>query len=181
MKRYEVCWVRLDPVLRREMAKQRWNPMGIISPGSPGLYEEQYTKALRKHADYAICNTAWFNPKSEMTKIVGAAFKKRHPKDLIDFHGTNVGYTFDAIMIAAAAFARAKSSDPKALADAIRTTNIRDNVSTGPGIQFDAKGQNTRSFATVVQWQKQEMKVVYPQGLAVASPIMLPLPPWDRR
>src|SRR3954471_22579788 len=29
-------------LLRREMVKQRWNPMGIISPGSPGMYEEQY-------------------------------------------------------------------------------------------------------------------------------------------
>ena len=61
---------------RREMVKQRWNPMGIISPGSPGLYEEQFTKALGKYAEYAICNTVWFNPKSEMTRNVGAAFAK---------------------------------------------------------------------------------------------------------
>ena len=37
-----------------------------------------------------------------------------------------------------------RSTDPKALADAIRTTNITDNVSIGPGIQFDAKGQNDK-------------------------------------
>ena len=29
-------------LLRREMVKQRWNPMGIISPGSPGMYEAQF-------------------------------------------------------------------------------------------------------------------------------------------
>ena len=24
-------------ILRREMVKQRWNPMGVVSPGSPGV------------------------------------------------------------------------------------------------------------------------------------------------
>ncbi len=51
----------------------------------------------------------------------------------------------------------------------------------GWGVKFDEKGQNMRSFATVVQWQGQQMKVVYPPSLAVASPIMLPLPAWDQR
>src|SRR5687768_4579602 len=41
-----VCRLNDAIILRREMVKQRWNPMGIISPGSPGLYEEQYTRAL---------------------------------------------------------------------------------------------------------------------------------------
>src|SRR3990170_1039405 len=70
-------------ILRREMAKQRWQPMGILSPGSPGLYEEQYTKTLGPLAEYAICNTVWFNPKSEMTRIVGAAFRKHNPRDVL--------------------------------------------------------------------------------------------------
>ena len=34
-----VCRLNDAIVLRREMVKQRWNPMGIVSPGSPGLYE----------------------------------------------------------------------------------------------------------------------------------------------
>jgi branched-chain amino acid transport system substrate-binding protein len=51
----------------------------------------------------------------------------------------------------------------------------------GWGMKFDEHGQNMRSFATVVQWQGQEMKVVYPEQFGVAKPIMLPLPPWDRR
>ncbi|MFX8929935.1 hypothetical protein ABTN05_19420, partial [Acinetobacter baumannii] len=33
----------------REMVKQRWEPQGIISPGSPGMYEEQFFKALGKN------------------------------------------------------------------------------------------------------------------------------------
>ena len=57
------------------------------------------------------------------------------------FHGTNVGYTFESILIAADAFKRAKSTDPKALADAIRQTNITDRMMLGGPIKFNAKGQ----------------------------------------
>ena len=64
---------------------------------------------------------------------------------------TNHVYTFEALLIAADAYKRAGSTDPKALADAIRTTNIKDNVSIGPGIQFDAKGQNDKLWAAAIQ------------------------------
>ena len=39
-----VCRLNDAIVLRREMVKQRWSPMGVVSPGSPGLYEEQFSK-----------------------------------------------------------------------------------------------------------------------------------------
>ena len=52
--------------------------------------------------------------------------------------------TFEALLVAADAYKRAGSTDPKALTDAIRATNITDNVSIGAGIQFNAKGQNDK-------------------------------------
>src|SRR5262249_27664717 len=65
-------------LLRREMVKQRWNPMGIISPGSPGMYEEQYFKGLGKLAEYAISNVPWFNPNANLTKVIEKAFAKQN-------------------------------------------------------------------------------------------------------
>jgi len=35
--------------------------------------------------------------------------------------------------------------------DAIRSTNITDNVSPGPGIMFDAKGQNDKLKCSAIQ------------------------------
>src|SRR5262245_53732587 len=67
-------------LLRREMVKQRWNPMGIISPGSPGMYEEQYFKTLGKLSEYSISNVPWYNPNAKLTKIVERAFLKQNPK-----------------------------------------------------------------------------------------------------
>ena len=36
----------------REMVKQRWEPMGLVSPGSPGMYDEQFYKTLGKSKQY---------------------------------------------------------------------------------------------------------------------------------
>src|SRR6187551_4054047 len=138
-----VCRLNDAVVLRREMVKQRWNPLGVVSPGSPGLYEEQFSKGLGKHAEYCITNTVWFNPKNDLTRAFAAAFKKRFPKDEFAFHGTNATYTFDAILIAADAFKRAKSTDRKALTEAIRKTDIpaTERTTFGGPIRFNAKGQ----------------------------------------
>jgi len=172
-----VCRLNDAIVLRREMVRQRWNPMGIISPGSPGLYEEQFTKALGKYADYAICNTIWFNPKSEMTRIVGAAFKKRNPKEELAFHGANVGYTFDAILIAADAFRRARSNDPKVLADAIRKTDIpvSQRMSLGGPIRFNAKGQVEGNLSAAIQNLNGLPRVTLPAEYAEAK-VVFPSP-----
>jgi branched-chain amino acid transport system substrate-binding protein len=176
-----VCRLNDAIILRREMAKQRWNPMGIISPGSPGLYEEQYTKALGPLAEYAICNTVWFNPKSEMTRTVGAAFRKNNPRDVLDFHGTNVGYTYDAIMIAADAFKRARSTDPKALAEAIRQTNIpvANRMSLGGPIRFNPKGQIEGNLSAAIQNLKGKPTVTLPAEFAEAK-VVFPEPAYKK-
>jgi len=176
-----VCRLNDAIVLRREMVKQRWNPMGIISPGSPGLYEEQYNKTLGRYADYAICNTVWFNPKSAMTKTVSAAFKKRNPNDSIDFHGTNVGYTYDAIMIAADAFRRAKSTDPKTLAEAIRQTDIAaaNRMSLGGAIKFNPKGQVEGNLSAAIQNLKGRPTVTLPAEFAEAK-VIFPSPDYKK-
>src|SRR5256884_748078 len=136
-----VCRLNDAIILRREMVKQRWQPMGIVSPGSPGMYEEQYFKTLGKLSEYSTSNVPWYNPKSNMTKRVEAAFKKANPKDNLVFHGLNAGFTFEAILIATDAFKRAKSTDPKTLAEAIRQTNIIEKMSLGGPIKFNDKGQ----------------------------------------
>src|SRR5438132_8610002 len=103
-----VCRLNDSIILRREMVKQRWNPMGIVSPGSPGMYEEQYFKALGKLSEHSISNVPWYNPNAKLTKVVERAFKKQNPKDNLVFHGLNAGFTFEAVLIAADAYKRAK-------------------------------------------------------------------------
>ena len=174
-----VCRLNDSIILRREMVKQRWHPMGVVSPGSPGMYEEQFAKALGKLAEYCISNAPWFNPKTHMTKVVREAFAKQNPKEKFVFHGTNVVYTFESILIAADAFKRARSTDAKTLADAIRQTNITDRTALGGPIKFNAKGQVEGNLSACAQNLGGEPRVVLPASAAEAKPVF-PVPDYQK-
>ncbi|HYH19070.1 MAG TPA: ABC transporter substrate-binding protein [Azospirillum sp.] len=164
----------------KEMVKQRWEPMGIVSPGSPGLYDEQTYKALGKYVDYAITNLPWYDPKAEMTKRVEAAFKKAFPSDRFEGYAFNVAFTLEAILVAADAFKRAGSPAPEPMLTALRATNLKDKMMVGPAITFDAKGQNVNLASACVQNIKQRPTVVLPKASAEADPVF-PMPPWSKR
>jgi branched-chain amino acid transport system substrate-binding protein len=170
-----VCRLNDSIILRREMVKQRWNPMGIVSPGSPGMYEEQYYRTLGKLSEYSISNVPWYNPKAPLTRTVEQAFNKQNPKDKLMFHALNVGYTFEAMLIAADAYKRARSTDPKTLADAIRQTNITNRMMLGGAIKFNAKGQVEGLQSACIQNLDLRPTVVLPANAAEAKPIF-PVP-----
>ncbi|HEY1309884.1 MAG TPA: ABC transporter substrate-binding protein [Pseudolabrys sp.] len=163
-------------LLTRELIKQRWTPMAILSMG-PGWYEDQYLKTLGKLADGPMSFAPWYDPHKPLSKKLETALAKAHPGVNLN---TNHVYTFEALLIAADAYKRAGSADPKALADAIRTTNITDNVSIGPGIQFDAKGQNDKIIGGGLQNRGGKVVTVAPKAAAIAKPEW-PLTPYDKR
>jgi branched-chain amino acid transport system substrate-binding protein len=169
-----VCRLNDAIVLRREIVKQRWNVMGIVSPGSPGMYENQFFQTLGKLSEGCISNVPWFDPKAALTKAVDAAFRKQNPKDQLRFHALNVGYTFEAILIAADAFKRAKSTNPQALTEAIRSTEIKHRMMIGAPIKFNAKGQVEGNLSASIQNQGQKLVVVLPAQSAEAKPVF----PW---
>jgi branched-chain amino acid transport system substrate-binding protein len=165
-----VCRLNDAIVLRREIVKQRWNIMGIVSPGSPGMYENQFFQTLAKLSEGCISNVPWFDPKSSLTKAVDTAFRKQNPKDQLRFHALNVGYTFEAILIAADAYKRAKSIDAPTLTEAIRTTEIKNRMMIGAPIKFNAKGQVEGNLSACIQNQGQRPVVVLPVSSAEAKP-----------
>ena len=169
-----VCRLNDAIVLRREIVKQRWNIMGIVSPGSPGMYENQFFQTLGKLSEGCISNVPWFDPKAALTKSVDAAFRKQNPKDQLRFHALNVGFTFEAILIAADAYKRAKSTDAQALTEAIRATEIKDRMMIGAPIKFNAKGQVEGNLSACIQNQGQRPVVVLPAPAAEAKPVF----PW---
>jgi branched-chain amino acid transport system substrate-binding protein len=169
-----VCRLNDAIMLRREIVKQRWNTMGIVSPGSPGMYESQFFKTLGKLSDGCISNVPWFDPKSALTKAVETAFKRQNPKDQLRYHALNVGYTFEAILVAADAFKRARSTDAQSLTEAIRKTEITNRMMIGGAIKFNAKGQVEGNLSACIQNQEQKPMVVLPASAAEAKPVF----PW---
>jgi branched-chain amino acid transport system substrate-binding protein len=174
-----VCRLNDAIILRREMVKQRWNPMGIIAPGNPGMYEDQFYKSLGKLSEYCISNVPWYNPKTELVKRVEKAFDKQNPKDKLMFHVLNVGYTFEALMIAADAFKRARSSDAKTLTEAIRQTDIKNRIMLGGAIKFNAKGQVEGNASACLQNLNMTPTVVLPASAATAKPVF-PVPGYKK-
>src|SRR5436305_10868685 len=65
--------------LVRDMVRQHFQPMGIVSPGAPGLYDEEFYQALGPFADYPIYNIPWANPKAKMSEALEAAYKPANP------------------------------------------------------------------------------------------------------
>jgi len=163
-------------LLTRELVKQRWTPQAIMSMG-PGWYEDQYLKTLGKLSDGPISFDPFQDPNKKLSKVLEDALAKSSPGVNLS---TNHVYTFEALLIAADAYKRAGSADPKALADAIRATNITDNVSIGPGIQFNAKGQNDKLKCGVIQNRGGKLVAVAPKEAAQAKPEW-PMTPYQNR
>jgi branched-chain amino acid transport system substrate-binding protein len=153
-------------LITKELIKQRWTPQAILSMG-PGWYEDQYLKTLKKMADGPISFVPWYDPNKKLAKTLEAAFTKKYPGNNLN---TNQVFTFEALLVAADAFKRAGSTDPKALADALRATNITDNVSVGPGIKFDAKGQNAGVKDSAIQNRGGKLVTLAPKEAANAKP-----------
>jgi branched-chain amino acid transport system substrate-binding protein len=160
----------------REMVKQNWSPMGIISPGSPGPYEKAFTDALGKYGDGYMSCVPWYDP----TKKRSQEIVRRFESETGDRFDLNVGFAFEAVEIAADAIKRAGSPEPAAIHAALKATNISDHIIYGGPIRFDEKGQNPNIGGVMLQNQNGKPVVVAPQDAREAKAIF-PLVPFDRR
>ena len=161
----------------REMVKQRYEPMGIISPGSPGMQFAQFFKALGKYADYCITNQPWLDPKQPMSKRLDEAYTKAHPDQNCTLE---IGFTFESILVCADAAKRAGSTKPEALVEALRATHITDRPMLGGAIHFDEHGQNVDLPSAATENLHGKPMVVLPASNAEAKPIF-PMPGWSQR
>ena len=84
------------------------------------------------------------------------------------------------MLIAADAHKRAGSTEPAKLLEALRKTDLKDNVVTGPGVHFNAKGQNPDVKMSAIQNRGGKNLVVLPLSAAVAKPTW-PMRPWNKR
>jgi branched-chain amino acid transport system substrate-binding protein len=166
--------------LVRDMVRQRFEPMGIISPGAPGLYDDEFYAALGPLADYHAMALPWADPKGAMAQALDAAYKPAHPNYRFANECFNAGFTFEALLIAADGFKRAGPTDGPELMKAIRTTNIAEHIMIGAPITFDAKGQNNNIPSPMIQNRNRTPTVVMPAENATMAPVF-PMPPWQGR
>jgi branched-chain amino acid transport system substrate-binding protein len=176
----ELVWIitRLNDAIMivQEMVKQRWEPMGIVSTG-PGPYDDPFLKQLGKLSDDIINMVPWFDPNKAMSKLMIAAWDKKFPDRTLN---TSVSHSFEATLIALDAYKRAGSAEPAKMLEALRTTNIADNVTVGPAITFNANGQNEKTRNSAIQNRGGKLVSVAPASAAVTKPIW-PMRAWNAR
>src|SRR5262249_722424 len=80
-----------------------------------------------------------------------AGYKGANPNYRFAVECFNVGFTFEALLVAADGFKRAGTTDGTELMKAIHATNIAEHVMIGPPIKFDEKGQNVAIPSPAVQ------------------------------
>jgi branched-chain amino acid transport system substrate-binding protein len=147
-----------------ELAKQRVEIMGVVGPGSPGLYEAGQLAVLKEHLEYVLTSVPWPNFKNPKTRQVAEEYKKRSGGKTFD---TNSGYSYDGMLVIADALERAKSTDPDVVVDAIKKTRFTGHlmVATGP-VVFNEIGDNPNASTAMIQILGQRPVVVWPKEAA---------------
>ena len=152
-------------LLLPEIRKQRLDIMGIVGPGSPGLYEAGQLAVLKEDLDYVMASTPWANFKNPRTQAVAAEYLKRSNGKTFD---TNSGYSYDGMMLIADVLERAKSTDPDAIVEALRKSNWSGGLMQYAGpVVFNELGDNPNAVTTMIQILAGKPVAVWPREAAV--------------
>ncbi|HEY5726783.1 MAG TPA: ABC transporter substrate-binding protein, partial [Methylomirabilota bacterium] len=152
-------------LLLPEIRKQRLDIMGIVGPGSPGLYEAGQLAVLKDDLEYVMSAVPWANFKNPRTQKVAEEYQKRSGGKTFD---TNSGYSYDGVFVIADVLERAKSTDPDVIVDAIRKTNYGAGLMQYAGpVVFNELGDNPNAVTTMIQILGQKPVAVWPKEAAL--------------
>lgn len=153
-------------ILLPEIRKQRVEMLGIVGPGSPGLYEAGQLAALKEDLEYVLTSVPWANFKNPKTNAVAEEYKKRSGGKTFD---TNSGYSYDGMFVIADILERAATlDDPDGIVDAMKKTNYTGGLMQyGGPIVFNELGDNPNAIPTMIQILGQKPIAVWPKDAAL--------------
>jgi branched-chain amino acid transport system substrate-binding protein len=152
-------------LLLPEIRKQRLDIMGIVGPGSPGLYEAGQLAVLKEDLEYVMASTPWANFKNPRTQKVAEDYLKRSGGKTFD---TNSGYSYDGMTLIGDILERAKSTDADTIVDSMKKTNYTNGLMQYAGpIVFDEIGDNPNAVTTMIQILGQKAVAVWPKEAAL--------------
>ncbi len=166
-------------LLLPELARQRVDVMGILGPGSPGLFEKGQIALLREDSEYVMASAPWPNFKNPRARLVAGEYEKRSGK----IFDTNSGYSYDGILLAADILERAGQGGvkptawyPDAVVGAMKKTSFTGGLMLYAGpVVFNEMGDNPNAIPVMVQVLHQKPVVVWPKD-AAAERFVFPRP-----
>ena len=168
------------PQFTKQLKEQGYYPkMGIITIGSgfsTTFYLNEVTPALAE----GFIFTSDFAPVSKLPvpEEFKTAFKAYTGQEL----GGTYNTTYASTWLLADALEKSCSTDPKKLAETLRTTKFEGGKwgFQWASASFNEKGRLNEASTVIGQWQNGEMVAVWPDNLAAAKAIW-PVPSWDQR
>lgn len=168
-----------DALLIIRTMKQLGVNAGIFAGGA-GYLIPDFSKDLGKDADYVFSAASWnYDINCPDVPQIASAYQKRHGEFLME----HAGEAYVMIWVLADALERAASAEPAKVRDALAKTNLTKgpgSVMPGCHVEFDDKGWNKRVHPVMVQWQRGQLRTVYPASDARVKPVW-PVPAWDQR
>ena len=146
-----------------------------------GFLDSAFIKQLGTDANYICSWEVWAADVSKskpMVNTINDMFKAKYGRDM-NGHSARA---FTGVFVLADAINRAGSTDPKAIQQALRDTNLPGKMTIMPwtNVAFDKNGQNTGGSGIIVQIQDQEFKTVWPFEFA-STDVIWPIPKWSER
>jgi ABC-type sugar transport system substrate-binding protein/ABC-type branched-subunit amino acid transport system substrate-binding protein len=168
------------PQFTKQLKEQGYYPkMGIITIGSgfsTTFYLNEVTPALAE----GFIFTSDFAPVSKLPvpQEFKTAFKAYTGQEL----GGTYNTTYASTWLLADALEKSCSTDPKKLAETLRTTKFEGGKwgFQWASASFNEKGRLNEASTVIGQWQNGEMVAVWPDNLAAAK-VIWPVPSWDKR
>ncbi len=170
------------PTLVKQAKEMGYYPkMGIISLGS-GFASTFFLNEVTAPLAEGIIFTMDFAPVSQLP--VSEDFKQAFQAYTGQELGGTYNTTYATTWLLADALEEACSTDPKVIAETLRTTTFTDGEGKW-GFQwaeasFDESGRLEQASTVIGQWQEGQMVAIWPENLAAAEPLW-PVPGWENR
>jgi len=130
-----------------------------------GFHNPRFAEQLAQDAEGYMGSCTFstdFIQRKPQLKIINEMYKAKTRMDMDGLAAEAV----TALFVAADAFNRAKSTDPEAIAQELRTLELKIETLPGKGVKFDQTGQNIWIASTMSQIQNGEYRVVWPADWA---------------
>jgi branched-chain amino acid transport system substrate-binding protein len=144
-----------------------------------GYHDPTFVQLMKKDAEFYMGQCTFspdFITKRPVLGKINEMYKKRSG---VDFDGVTMeGFT--SALVIADAFNRAKSTNPEAVVEALRTTDLNTPTLPGDGVKFNEQGQNIKIISNISQVLDGQYRVVWP-GQMAATELVWPFKPWNKR
>jgi branched-chain amino acid transport system substrate-binding protein len=156
------------------------NVNASVFGGGAGYIIPDFYKDMGKDGEYIYSAASWnYDINCGEVPKIAEAYEKRYGEFLME----HAGEAYVMIWVIADAVERAASTDPVKVRDAMAKTNLTKgpgSVMPGCHVEFDDKGWNKHVHPVMLQWQKGQLRTVFPESDSRVKPVW-PVPDWGKR